>query len=172
LIFGPRPTTGIGAPLAPIPFSPFSNLQRGSSIPLTARGSPTIVNRVPRKLTLGSPPRSGARRYAWVCLLLAFLFLYNPYLSALGSPGGLNVEHPASHRATVGSSELERYSPTGKDSAHVFVTFFFANFVLFPVPPASHSFPLEHSELLLLQRILCASLWFRPPPFSNSFPIA
>jgi len=97
-------------------------------------------------------------------LLLAFLFLYNPYLSAPDSPGGLNVEHPASHRATVGSSELERYSPTGKESAHVFATFFFADFFLFRAHPASHSFLLERSVLPLPQRILCASLWFRPPP--------
>jgi hypothetical protein len=97
-------------------------------------------------------------------LLLGFLFLYNPYLSAPGSPGGLNVEHPASHRATVGSSELERYSPTGKESFHEFVAFFFANFFLFRSHPASPSFPLQRSESPIPQRILCASLWFRPPP--------
>jgi hypothetical protein len=119
---------------------------------------------VPGKLRLGSSPGSGARRYAWVCLLLAFLFLYNPYLSAPPSPGGVNLEHPASHRATVGSSELERYFPAGKASAHVAVTFFFTNFFLFPVHPAARSFPLQRTELLLPQRMLCASLWFRPPP--------
>jgi hypothetical protein len=96
--------------------------------------------------------------------VLAFLFLYNPYLGAPASPSGLNFEHPASHRSTVGSSELERYSPAGKDSAHVFVTFLFANFFLFQAHPPAHSFPLERPELLPPQRILCASLWFRPPP--------
>src|ERR1700675_3631061 len=115
-------------------------------------------------LRLVPPQERGAKRHAWVCLLLAFLFLYNPYLSAPGSVGRLNVEHPASHRATVGSSELERYSPTGNESTHVFVTFFFENFFLFQAHPAAHSLPLQRAELLLPQRILCASLWFRPPP--------
>jgi hypothetical protein len=105
-----------------------------------------------------------AKRDAWLCLLLAFLFLYNPYLSAPGSADGLVVQHPASHRATVGSSELERYSPTGNQSTHVFVLFFFANFFSFPADAASQSLPIERPELLLPQQILCASLWFRPPP--------
>jgi len=115
-------------------------------------------------LRLVPPQERGAKRHAWVCLLLAFLFLYNPYLSAPGSVGRLNVEHPASHRATVGSSELERYSPTGNESAHVFVAFFSANFFSFPAQSPSHSSPIPRSELLPPQRILCASLWFRPPP--------
>jgi hypothetical protein len=97
-------------------------------------------------------------------MLLAFLFLYNPYLSAPGSAGGLNVKHPASHRATVGSSELERYSPTGNQSGHAFVAIFFASFFSLPLAAASHSFPIQRSELQLPQPVLCASLWFRPPP--------
>jgi hypothetical protein len=109
-------------------------------------------------------PKRGAKRHGWVCLLLAFLFLYNPYLSAPGSAGGLNVKHPASHRATVGSSELERYSPTGSDRAYLFVAVFFAPFFSFPAHAASHPFPIQRLELQLPQQILCASLWFRPPP--------
>jgi hypothetical protein len=109
-------------------------------------------------------PERGANRHAWVCVLLAFLFLYNPYLSAPNSAGGLNVEHPASHRATVGSSELERYSPTGNERAHAFVAVFFETFFSFPAHADSHSFPIERSELQLPQQVLCASLWFRPPP--------
>jgi hypothetical protein len=109
-------------------------------------------------------PENGAKRHAWVCLLLAFLFLYNPYLIASGSGGGLNVQHPASHRATVGSSELERYSPTGDERAHLFVVIFLATFFSFPARAASHFFPIQRSELQLSQAVLCASLWFRPPP--------
>jgi hypothetical protein len=119
---------------------------------------------VPRVLKVDLSPERGANRHAWVCMLLAFLFLYNPYLSVPGSVGGLNVEHPASHRATVGFSELERYSPTGNDRAHVFVAIFFATFFSFPTPAASDSFPIERLELQLPQQVWCASLWFRPPP--------
>jgi hypothetical protein len=119
---------------------------------------------VPGALKLDLLPERGANRHAWVCILLAFLFLYNPYLCAPSSAGGLNVEHPASHRATVGSSELERYSPTGNESVNVFVAIFFANFLSFPAQVSSHSFPIQRSELQLPQQVLCESLWFRPPP--------
>jgi hypothetical protein len=109
-------------------------------------------------------PKSGAKRHAWVCLLLALLFLYNPYLSAPGSAGGLKVQHPASHRATVGSSELEKYSSPGTPDAHLFVAVFFAKVISFLTYNASQSFLPLGSELLPSHQFLCASLWFRPPP--------
>jgi|SRR5579864_5249782 len=106
----------------------------------------------------------GARAYTWVCLLLAFLFLYNPYLSAHCSGEGLNVQHPASHRATVGSSEMEQFSPRGSQDADVFVAFFFVDVLSFLPDIGSHSFTFPGSELILPPQLLCASLWFRPPP--------
>ncbi len=68
MIFAPRPTTGIGAPLAPIPFSPFGKWQRCRSIPLTLSNSPIIVNcsawRAPTRSTARTrrkPSRLGVR---------------------------------------------------------------------------------------------------------------
>src|SRR5258706_4508499 len=46
----------------------------------------------------------------FTCLLLAGLFLYNPFLAAYPSAGNSAVCHPASYRATVGSSELEQFA--------------------------------------------------------------
>jgi hypothetical protein len=109
-------------------------------------------------------PKSGAKRHAWVCLLLALLFLYNPYLSAHCSGDGLSVQHPASHRATVGSSELEKYSPLGSQDTHLFVAFFFAKVISFLPSDDSQSLLPQGSELLSSQQFLCASLRFRPPP--------
>src|SRR5262245_46862679 len=46
----------------------------------------------------------------FVCFLLAGLFLYNPFLKGHRDTGPLPICHPASHRATVGSSELEQFA--------------------------------------------------------------
>jgi hypothetical protein len=115
-------------------------------------------------LTPDASPKSGAKSRACVCLLLALLFLYNPYLSAPGSTGGLEVQHPVSHRATVGSSELEKYSSPSSPDAHLFVAVFFAKVISSLSSDDSQSFPHQGSELLPSQQFLCASLWFRPPP--------
>ncbi|HEV7510377.1 MAG TPA: hypothetical protein VGO27_01690 [Candidatus Acidoferrum sp.] len=47
-----------------------------------------------------------------VCLALAVLFLYHPYLAVTPSSNVLNIHHTLSYRATVGSSELQHFSPT------------------------------------------------------------
>jgi hypothetical protein len=107
-----------------------------------------------------------ARSHAWLAVLLAVLFLYNPYLVAAGSAGGLNICHPASHRATVGSSELDRYPSPDTLSTHVFVAVFFSDAFVFLPDTASRRSPLHSSELLPPQQIFFASLWFRPPPVS------
>src|SRR5690349_24532253 len=49
-----------------------------------------------------------------VCFLLAGLFLYYPFLISYREDGDLTVCHPASHRATVGSSELEQFPQRDK----------------------------------------------------------
>jgi hypothetical protein len=109
-------------------------------------------------------PKSGAKRDAWVCLLLALLFLYNPYLNAPASAGGLKVQHPVSHRATVGSSELEKYSSPSSPDAHLFVAVLFAKVISFLPSSNSRASLPQSSELLPSHQFLCASLWFRPPP--------
>jgi hypothetical protein len=109
-------------------------------------------------------PECGAKRHAWVCLLLALLFLFNPYLSVPGSAGGLNVKHPASHRATVGSSELEKFSSPSDPHTHLFVAVFFAKVISSLSSNDSQSFFPQDSELVPSHQFLCGSLWFRPPP--------
>jgi hypothetical protein len=56
--------------------------------------------------------RAFPRHRVWLCLLLAGLFLYNPFLAGAGSFGGLNLRHPPSNRATIGSSELQQFRVT------------------------------------------------------------
>jgi hypothetical protein len=51
------------------------------------------------------------------CVLLAGLFLYNPFLAASRASNSLTVCHPASYRATVGCSELEQFTPPNDTAA-------------------------------------------------------
>jgi hypothetical protein len=155
---------GIGAPLAPIPSPPLEKLQHHSCILLTPANGPTIVTTVPKLPSSDALPRRGAKRDAWVCLLLALLFLYNPYLSAPASAGGLNVKHSASHRATVGSSELEKYSSPSTPNAYLYVAVFFENVISSLPSNSSLSLLPQSAELPPSHQFLCASLWFRPPP--------
>lgn len=107
---------------------------------------------------------SCAQRYGGICLLLAFSFLFNPYLIAPGSQGGVNVRHPASHRATVGASELEKFSPLAGQESHVFVDMSVAQVVAVLPFATTQTFLLQAPELPPAQQVFCASLWVRPPP--------
>jgi hypothetical protein len=133
---------------------------------LTRCRSPIIVKSVSRKRGPVDIPHvlAVSKRHAWVCLLLAILLLYNPFLMALGSAAGLNVDHPASYRATVASSELEQYPSFGCQDAYVFVAHFFGQVISFLPDSTSQPFLSQSSELPPPQQILRASLWVRPPP--------
>src|ERR1700747_2409509 len=50
------------------------------------------------------------RTYTWecaFCLLLTLFLLYNPFLGVPSATGKTHVQHPASYRATIASSELQ-----------------------------------------------------------------
>jgi hypothetical protein len=102
---------------------------------------------------------------AWLCLFLAALFLYNPFLEAPASAAGLDLRHSASNRATVGASELQQFtvgklrhvvgtqaeSPTGT-----------ALFLEAPrEQPTAAGFDSPAPPVLW-----AANLWFRPPPLA------
>lgn len=116
-------------------------------------------------MTYSSQPASTSQKVrALACLVLVFSFLFNPYAMARIASGSLDVAHPASHRATVGSSELEKYSPLDGQDGHwvavvaVAQSTSFSQIALpfFSVPP--------DPELVAAHPFFCASLWFRPPP--------
>jgi hypothetical protein len=109
-------------------------------------------------------PANLAKRHVFVCLLLTLSFLFNPYLFAIGSDGGLNVRHHASYRATVGSSELEKFSPLAGQDSQVFVAYFFMPVVSSFADTTSRSLFSYDPELLPESRLLWANSWFRPPP--------
>lgn len=110
------------------------------------------------------PRRGSPIVQALVCFVLVLSFLFNPYAMPRVSGGGLNVAHPASHRATVGSSELEKYSPLDSQDGHCVAVLSLGEKISFAPVTASY-FPVPRSpELLAPHLLFCATLWFRPPP--------
>lgn len=135
-------------------------------IPLTGIAKLTIVlieSGMFRALQSGEAPAVSKHR-VWLCLLLASLFLYNPFLAGRDSFDGLNLRHPPSNRATIGSSELLQFRVADGRSTFAIPE---AASIEFHPPLPDH--PLAVSEgpaedILPAQQFLCASLWFRPPP--------
>ncbi len=115
-------------------------------------------------MSAGHKFESRWRPKAWLCFLLALLFLYNPYLVATPSSASLNVRHTASYRATVASSELQHFSPT--DGRKTFTTQIAILFDWFESPLNSSAEQRIEANTpdSYACKILCADLWFKPPP--------
>jgi len=101
---------------------------------------------------------------AWICLLLVFFLLYNPFAASQSSVSGLNVGHPASNRATVGASELQHFSfADGQDRLSVHDADAVATLMHFP-DVSARSLHCLAQVLSPRQQFFGSSLWFRPPP--------
>ena len=99
-----------------------------------------------------------------LCLLLAGLFLYNPFLGTPNYFGGLNLRHPSRNRATVGASELQQFKVADEgNKIEVPVSAEPESPLALPDPAESPS-NLFLEEVSPPQQFLSASLWFRPPP--------
>jgi hypothetical protein len=99
-----------------------------------------------------------------LCLLLAVLFLYNPFFTIYGSSSGLSFRHPLSLRGTLASSELRRslvkeVKPTVETPEEADL-----RVLEFSVASEIGTFIPEEESLVPKQEILSGSLWFRPPP--------
>ena len=104
------------------------------------------------------------RRHRWFCLVLALLLLYNPFIATPRSGHNLDVCHPASHRATVGASEMQHFSPTN-GWGYLSPADAIEAEVAVPLPDSSaQSFLVSPSFPLYTQQFFGAGLWFRPPP--------
>jgi hypothetical protein len=102
----------------------------------------------------------------WLCLLLASLFLYNPFLAGADSFGGLNLRHPPSNRATIGSSELQQFRVTNGRSTFAISEAALIEFHTSLPEPSVEVSEGPAEDILPAQQFVCASLWFRPPPVS------
>jgi hypothetical protein len=98
------------------------------------------------------------------CLLLALLFLYNPFLVVTPSSGNLSISHVASYRATVASSELQHFSPTdARKTFEVSLGLLFCRFEVVVDSAVGPTLEVATNHLYDSQ-LLCADSWFRPPP--------
>jgi hypothetical protein len=101
------------------------------------------------------------------CVLLAGLFLYNPFLAASRATDSLSVCHPASHRATVGSSELEPCTQAN-DTALAFLPNLADVQELIPrfavMRSTQRQYAKQKEVVATPQTGFSPSLWFRPPP--------
>ena len=148
------------------PSPPSSCLELRFGNPLTPQSSPTIVFQESRmsgsfhlheKLS-STRPRRGA------CFLLALFLLYNPFFAMLHSPAGLDFSRPASHRATVGASELQHFTPAN-GWGYLLGGDFAETVILAPRPQLSaESFFAFPFFSLISPSFFVPSLWFRPPP--------
>ena len=102
-------------------------------------------------------------RYVWLCVLLTALFLYNPFVVAPSSGLGLNLHHSASHRATVGASELQQFRATERHAPAIRMAVVVRELV-FVQAVAFARFAVPDVEAHTPLNILPSSLWFRPPP--------
>ena len=112
--------------------------------------------------------QSGSRRRvsprgAALCLLLAVLFLYNPFFNIYGWPSGLNFRHPLSVRGTLASSELRR-SMVKELKPKVESPQADLGVLEFSIASEIGSFAPQEESFVPKQEILSPNLWFRPPP--------
>src|SRR5262249_47014886 len=98
----------------------------------------------------------------WLCVLLAALILYNPFMAAPTASLGLHAQRTASNRATVGASELQHVASKAPRvfaaQAEVSEERFFSTDVV-----VSDAFSAPAFAPRVPQLIVPASLCFRPP---------
>ena len=112
----------------------------------------------------GPGARVAVGRWRWVCLVTAALLLFNPFFAMPRSGHTLEVSTPASHRATVGASELEHFSPAAGWNDHSALNWVEASIVL-PLPDlTAHFFLVLPSVPSFPRQFYGPGLWFRPPP--------
>jgi hypothetical protein len=98
-----------------------------------------------------------------VAVLLIGFVLYNPFLALLNHSDGLTYQALARHRATVGASELQHFTPIQMDAAPFEATVerLCAQLV---AEKTDFPSPIFQAEILPQRPELTASVWFRPPP--------
>jgi hypothetical protein len=99
-----------------------------------------------------------------VCLFVATLLLFNPFFATPRSGHSLEVSTPASHRATVGASELEHFSPADGWDHQTALNWVEASIVLPRPDLTARFFPDLPSAPSFAQQFYGPGLWFRPPP--------
>jgi hypothetical protein len=101
---------------------------------------------------------------AVVCLALAGLLLYNPFLSLIHSPAGFSVHHPSRNRATVGSGELQPFSPVSTGVAADVQLEEGTGEIIAIAGGQEFQLATDLTWDLVITPDFSSNLWFRPPP--------
>jgi hypothetical protein len=168
MIFNQCPTLGTSAPLALVPFSSPNGAETSSWQPLDPTWQSYYRSREPR-MNVSSYLRGTMvtlRPHQWICLFLTFFLLYNPFFAAPRSGDGLEVCRPDSHRATIGASELQHFSPADGWGCLPAVSSTEAEVVLTLPDLSALSFLVSPSLPHFSRQFFGPGLWFRPPPAS------
>jgi hypothetical protein len=102
---------------------------------------------------------------ACISVLLIVLIFYNPFAALSGSSGHLSFDKLARHRATVGASEMQHFSPVSHSHGHADLE---ADVEVKDTGPTGaipkYQAGRDQEELLPPEQALLAGVWFRPPP--------
>jgi len=105
----------------------------------------------------GRPIRS------WICVLLALLTLYNPFLALNHSHASFSVHEQARHRATVGASELQHLGSVQSQNPQEAVNV--QEYRLeFAAPTAESGTQGLEPDVEVPQPDSISRVWSRPPP--------
>lgn len=99
-----------------------------------------------------------------VCVLLIALVVYNPFAALGGSSGRLSYETLARNRASIGSGELQHFSPVSNPDVQMELDVDLRG--MGPAVPIQQEQPTRdrHHAELPSQPALLSAVWFRPPP--------
>jgi hypothetical protein len=103
--------------------------------------------------------------HAWVCVLVIGLVLYNPFVGLFHAGDTLSYEKLARNRATLGSSELQHFSPVPDSTVQPDADVEKAerNVAELANTKQVQRGIVQH-EALPQPAELLTGVWFRPPP--------
>jgi hypothetical protein len=106
-------------------------------------------------------------RRSWkICIsaLLIALVLYNPFLALTKHTDGPEFHRLASHRATVGASEMQHFTPVHAEKVELEAAVEVTGAASLTADKDETPSPDVLQEEALPQTELITSTWFRPPP--------
>jgi hypothetical protein len=118
-----------------------------------------------RKMPSQRHPNRAHSLHVWMCVLLAALILYNPFAALWYSHSLIEVHTLQRNRATVGSSELQHFSPVQDEIQKADIDLE-ANREELAVPAGSYVARGFEREVEVPQSVIVSKVWSRPPPLA------
>jgi hypothetical protein len=100
-----------------------------------------------------------------VCLsvLLILLVVYNPFAALSGHSSSISYDKLARNRSTIGSSELQHFSPVSNTGLHSDVEIALLATEQLRYEPETQP-RADHTEEIPSEPAQLTGFWFRPPP--------